>query len=283
MEITSELVKKLIAQQFPQWRHLEIYPVEMSGHDNRTFHLGKEMSIRLPSGKAYASQIAKENQWLPYLQERLDYPVSSPIATGQPDEKFPYPWSVNRWIEGKTLLSITLEDKTALAKELSAALKKLQAVSSLGGPKAGSHNFYRGGDLRLYQKETMAALRNLENCLPTDILLAIWRQCIASVYTEEDVWVHGDIAPGNILMKDGHFYALIDFGILGVGDPACDYAMAWTYFDKNTRKYFLEGLSKGMIQRAKGWALWKALITYDDENQDISDNAKRTIQEILNE
>ena len=84
MEITIEIVKKLVEEQFPQWRELKIYPVAKSGHDNRTFHLGDNMAVRLPSGKDYAAQIQKESQWLPYLQEHLDYPISKPIAAGKP-------------------------------------------------------------------------------------------------------------------------------------------------------------------------------------------------------
>ena len=102
-------------------------------------------------------------------------------------------------------------------------------------------------------------------------------------YTEKNVWVHGDIAPGNILIQNNSFHGIIDFGILGTGDPACDYAMAWTYFNKEARKIFLANLPSDMINRAKGWALWKALITYDDENIDFKQNARHTINVILNE
>ena len=104
MQITAELVKDLIAAQFPQWSGLPVRPVEKSGHDNRTFHLGDAMSVRLPSGKAYEAQVQKESRWLPYLQAQLDFPVSAPLAVGQPSAQYPYFWSVNRWIEGCTLL-----------------------------------------------------------------------------------------------------------------------------------------------------------------------------------
>lgn len=68
VEINTELVKKLIKSQFPQWSDLPIYPVEKGGNDNRTFHLGNEMSIRLPSDEGYAPQVEKENLWLPILK-----------------------------------------------------------------------------------------------------------------------------------------------------------------------------------------------------------------------
>ena len=98
MEITVELVKKLIKEQFPQWQELEIYPVKKSGNDNRTFHLGNKMAVRLPSGRDYAPQVEKENQWLPYLQEHLDFPISKPVAAGKPTREYPFSWSVNQCI-----------------------------------------------------------------------------------------------------------------------------------------------------------------------------------------
>ena len=144
MQITAELVKDLIAAQFPQWSGLPVRPVEKSGHDNRTFHLGDAMSVRLPSGKAYEAQVQKESRWLPYLQAQLDFPVSAPLAVGQPSAQYPYFWSVNRWIEGCTLLEEPPEDRAALAAALASALKKLQQIDCTGGPEAGAHNFYRG-------------------------------------------------------------------------------------------------------------------------------------------
>lgn len=283
MNITIDIVKRLIKEQFPQWEKLEVRPVAKSGHDNRTFHLGDTMTVRLPSGKDYAAQITKESEWLPYLQTHLDYPVSKPIATGKPTSYYPFPWSINSWLDGITLLEDAEINKMNLAKDLAAALKKLQAIDCSGGPKGGLHNFYRGCDLKIYNDETLKALHQLKDSLPVQQLLDIWNRAILTPFQEDDVWVHGDVAPGNILVLNHRFYGLIDFGVLGKGDPACDYAMAWTYFDKHSRTLFLEGKPKDMIHRAKGWALWKALITYNDINPDFKQNAYVTIQEILSE
>jgi aminoglycoside phosphotransferase (APT) family kinase protein len=69
--ITPELVKKLIADQFPEFSHLTIKSVEISGHDNRTFHLGRDLLVRLPSKASYASAVLKEQHWLPKLAPHL--------------------------------------------------------------------------------------------------------------------------------------------------------------------------------------------------------------------
>lgn len=239
MVITAELVQNLIAEQFPQWKDLPVRPVEKSGHDNRTFHLGDTMSVRLPSGKAYEAQVQKESRWLPYLQAQLDYPISAPLAVGRPCAQYPYFWSINRWIEGCTLRDEAPADRAALDK--------------------------------------------LRERLPVDRLAAVWERCIAEPYTGGAVWVHGDVAPGNILLRERRFCGLIDFGILGTRDPACDYAMAWTYFSPAERDVFLRGLDCGAVARARGWALWKALITYDDSDADFRENARHTVREILKE
>lgn len=284
-EITVELVKKLIDQQFPKWSNLQVKPVSKSGHDNRTFHLGDEMSVRLPSGENYVAQVEKENKWLPYLQEHLSFKISTPIAIGVPNDVYPYPFSINQWIIGETLDSVKNVDKQQFAIDLSSYLLELQSVDATNGPKAGKHNFYRGGLLEVYHQETKDALKQLSNLLPVDKLEAIWNIAMSSSWDKDGVWVHGDVAPGNLLLIDGKLSSLIDFGILGVGDPSCDYAMAWTFFDVASRETFYQ-YSKCDLDtwnRARGWALWKALITYNSDNEEVRDNAKHTINEILNE
>ena len=269
MKITSDLVRRLVDTQFPEYRELPIWPVEKSGHDNRTFHLGDEYLVRLPSDIAYAEHVALELKWLPYLQEHLDFEISAPIASGKPAEGYPLPWSIGRWIIGETVTHENVADEKQLAQDLNAWLSKLQQVPAKEGPAAGKHNFYRGGDLSVYDQETQEALTELLPVLGAEKIQAcrsIWQEALSSSWKQEPVWVHGDVAVGNLLVRDGRLSALIDFGTCAVGDPACDYVMAWTFFDQEARQIFLAGLDDAVISRAKGWALWKALITYVDDN-----------------
>lgn len=282
IEITTQTAQMLVNSQFPQWKHLPIRPVEKSGHDNRTFHLGDKMTIRLPSDVNYVAQVEKEIKWLPMLQKFITLPISSPIAKGQPESFYPFPWSVNHFIEGETVSQSNIA-KAELAICLKRFLKELQAIDTAGAPLAGKHNFYRGGDLSVYHEETETALAQLKEELPVEKLRYFWERAMSSEWTEQAVWVHGDIAPGNLLVHNRTLCAVIDFGVMGVGDPACDYAMAWTFFDEESRNEFLRELDAGTIDRARGWALWKALITYHSENTEVSDNAKFTIQSILSE
>lgn len=281
IEITTQLVKRLIRQQFPGWKELEVYPVEKNGHDNRTFHLGSHMAVRLPSGSDYAAQIEKEAKWLPVLEKHLTLPIPGPIEIGKPTKDYPFPWSINHYIEGETLTRDNIDDKVLFAKQLSAFLKELQGIKTEGAPEAGKHNFFRGASPDIYSEQVYKALNQHQRTFPAEKLKKLWEEAVSSKWEHAPVWIHGDIAPGNLLVKNGMLCGVIDFGIMGIGDPACDYAMAWTYFDENSRQSFLQGLDNETINRARGWALWKALITCMDPNQEIVENAHRTLEEIL--
>lgn len=286
--INVDLVEKLIHEQFPEWSNLEIKPVQFSGHDNRTFHLGKHMSVRLPSAPSYVPQVEKEQRWLPILKKELSLPISTPIAKGNPSEEYPWPWSINKWLEGETLSRKRIHNFHQLAKDLGAFLIELQTIDASGGPLAGEHNFYRGGSIAVYNEEAINAIENNKSIFNGDVLKEIWELALNSKWDSNPVWVHGDIAPGNLLVKDGKLCAVIDFGTMGVGDPSCDAVMAWTFFDESSRKIFKNALNmdEETWNRARGWALWKALITYDgnkNSNKEIAEESFNIINIIVDD
>ena len=157
-QIDTGLVKRLIGEQFPEW-HLEVKPVKFSGHDNRTFHLGDKMSVRLPSDVAYAPQVEKENKWLPILSKELSLPISSPIAKGNPSEAYPWPWSINKWIEGETVTKQNVRDLSELAG-LGSFLVELQSIDASNGPVAGRITFIEVG-LYLYTMKRREVLSKI--------------------------------------------------------------------------------------------------------------------------
>ncbi|HSU80259.1 MAG TPA: aminoglycoside phosphotransferase family protein [Candidatus Angelobacter sp.] len=266
IKINVDLVAKLIIDQFPEWSDLEISPVKVSGNDNRTFHLGDHMSVRLPSEAAYVAQVEKEQKWLPLLAPHLTLPIPQPLKKGLPSDDYPWPWSINKWLEGETVSHTNVHNLNQFARDLGAFLRELQAIDSSNGPLAGAHNFYRGGSLTVYDNESREAINKNKDTFNKSLLKEIWELALSSKWESTPVWVHGDIAPGNLLVNDSKLCAVIDFGILGVGDPACDAVMAWTFFDEESRKVFKNVLNMDEETwcRARGWALWKALITYDE-------------------
>lgn len=284
--ITINSVKKLIKNQFPQWVHLNIKPVEPGGWDNKTFRLGDEMLIRMPSSEKYAFKVKKEQTWLPKLAPYLPLPIPTPLAMGKPSKEYPCNWSIYNWIPGKVASLESVSNLSDFARDLAKFLVVLHKVDTTSGPQPGEHNFYRGGSLCVYNKEVQWAIQKLGNSIDTKAATIMWEQALASEWQADPVWVHGDIAVGNLLVKKGKLHAVIDFGGLAVGDPACDLVIAWTFFDTKSRSIFKEivALDEQTWNRARGWALWKALIVCakmpGTDHREI-EKAKRIVETLL--
>lgn len=261
--IDEALVRRLVAAQFPQWADLPVRPVAHGGWDNRTFHLGEEMTVRLPSAAGYVQQVEKEHRWLPWLAPQLPLPIPAPIARGEPGEGYPWPWSVYRWIEGETAQRAPIVDMTAFAETLGGFLAALQACDATGGPLPGDHNFQRGGPPGYYDAAARQAIRDLAGEIDTGLAMEVWERALSSRWQKPPVWFHGDMASGNLLVRDGRLSAVIDFGTSGVGDPACDLYIAWSFFDGPSREAFRAALplDAETWARGRGWTLWKAMIT----------------------
>ncbi len=262
VSINETLVRQLIDTQFPQWADLFIHPVAKSGWDNRTFHLGDHMLVRMPSAADYALQVEKEQRWLPKLAPHLPLPIPVPLALGVPSQNYPWHWSVYRWLEGESAASAPIHNINDFATSLGQFLTALQSIDVSNGPVAGPHSFYRGGALSIYDAETRQAIETLKHKIDTNTATHVWETALATDWNQSPVWVHGDISTGNLLVKNGQLSAVIDFGQLCVGDPACDLAIAWTLFKDNSRKAFQASLKLDTDTWARGraWTLWKALI-----------------------
>ncbi|HEX5380341.1 MAG TPA: aminoglycoside phosphotransferase family protein [Phenylobacterium sp.] len=264
VQIDEALVGRLVAARFPQWADLPIRAVAIGGWDNRTFHLGEHMIVRLPSARRYAPQALKEQRWLPRLAPQLPLPIPTPLGIGEPGEDFPWPWSVYAWIEGETAAAAGISDMRRFAIDLARFLAALQGIGAADGPLAGPHNFFRGGPLATYDAQTREAIATLGGRIDSRAVTQVWDAALAAAWRGAPVWVHGDVSAGNLLVRDDRLSAVIDFGMLGVGDPACDLAIAWTFLEGDSREAFREALplDPGMWARGRGWTLWKALIVF---------------------
>ena len=261
-DIDASLAARLVAEQFPRWAQLPVTEVAESGWDNRTFRLGTELSVRLPSAEAYAAAVAKELTWLPRLAPGLPVPIPAPVAEGRPSGLCPWPWSVRRWLPGRTVSRAAVGTDPRFAGDLARFLVALQRIDAADGPAAGPQSFHRGSDLAVYDEQTRHSIDLLGDRIPADAV-AVWEAARGSPWGGEPVWFHGDVAAGNLLTDAGRLSAVIDFGTCGVGDPACDLVPAWTLFEGAAREEFRTGVDApgDTWARARGWALWKALIT----------------------
>ncbi len=155
--IDDVLVRHLVSAQFPQWAQLPVQSVAVGGWDNKSFRLGEEMIVRLPSASAYAAQVEKEQRWLPHLAPFLPLQIPTPLAVGEPASGYPWKWSIYRWIEGETAAPEAVSDSSHFAASVASFLVALQRIDATAGPPPGPHNFYRGGSLTIYDAWAMSA------------------------------------------------------------------------------------------------------------------------------
>jgi aminoglycoside phosphotransferase (APT) family kinase protein len=281
------LVRRLLAAQFPQWADLPIRPVRFAGTDNAIYWLGEDMAVRLPRIQRVVAQVDKEQEWLPRLAPLLPLAIPVPLAKGTPVEGYPWNWSVYRWLEGENATIERLADPHQAATALAQFVAALQQIDPVGGPPPGPHNFFRGEPLARRDGSTRAAIASLQDMLDVAAVTAAWEVALqAPAWHGLPVWIHGDLQSGNLLAVQGRLSAVIDFGGLGVGDPAGDLIVAWNLFSADTRDIFRTTLQvdDATWARGRGWALSVGLIAlpyYKHTNPVLADIARHTISEVL--
>ena len=286
VETDAALVRRLLAGQFPRWADLPVTPVASSGTDNMLYRLGADLCVRLPRRPSAVPQVKKEFRWLPRLSP-LPLAIPVPMGLGEPAEGYPWPWSVYAWIDGETATLDRIVDPARTAETLARFLVALQAIDATGGPPSGPQNHRRGVPLVQMDGRTRRAIGNLADEIDAATATAVWQAALAApARTDPPVWVHGDIQSGNLLARAGRLVAVIDFGLLGVGDPACDLTAAWMWLSAETRPLFRAalGVDDATWMRGRGWALYAGVIALDyyrATNPVLSATCRRTIREVL--
>jgi aminoglycoside phosphotransferase (APT) family kinase protein len=288
LQISPALVRRLLETQHPQWAALPIRPVLSAGTDNSIFRLGEEWAVRLPRRPGAVECIEKELAWLPVVGRDLPLPVPVPVAAGEPGEGFPWHWYLYRWLPGDNATAGRGPDLPHAAQAMAGFISALQQVDPKGGPGPGSHNFNRGEPLRNRDAFTRAGIASLPPEFDQATITAVWNEALdLPDWDGPPVWIHGDLQPGNLLVVDGRLSAVIDFGGLGVGDPACDLMVGWNLLDAATRPLFRAGLphaDDATWARGRGWALsvWVGGVAYYmDTFPAFVAMARRTIAEVL--
>jgi aminoglycoside phosphotransferase (APT) family kinase protein len=254
------------------------------------------MVVRLPRVRWAADDVDKEQRWLPKLAPHLPLAVPVPLARGEPGEGYPWSWSVYPWLEGENATLDRLAAPCQAAADLAHFVAALQAIDPTGGPPPGAHNSYRGAPLAQRDAPTRAALAALDKqqsgdglheTLDLDAATAAWEAALATPAWEgAPVWLHGDLLPGNLLVRQGRLCAVIDFGCLGVGEPAMDLTPAWTLFEGQARATYRAALDvdDATWARGRGWALSFGLIAlpyYVDTNPVLSGIYRHAIDQVL--
>lgn len=273
----AALVRRLLAAQFPQWAGLPVEPLASSGTVNALYRLGGELVVRVPRLEWGARALSLDREWLPRLAPLLPAETPVPLALGEPSEELPWEWGIYPWLEGEH------PNCDAEPGQLAAFVQALHDVRLEGGPPAR-----RGRPLAEVQDESArAALQELEGMIDVEAAAAAWEDSLAAPPWEgPQVWIHGDLLPGNLLVRDGRLTGVIDWGSLGVGDPAVDLIPAWGALAAEDRGAFRAalGVDDATWARGRGWALSIGLVAlpyYVETNPVFAETARVLIRETL--
>ena len=278
------LVRRLLAGQFPHWAGLAIEPVVSYGTDHDIYRLGDDLAARLPRIGWATRQAAKEAEWLPKLAPQLPLAVPVQLAIGHPAEGYPFDWTVYEWLPGDNANG-TIEDLDQAAVDLAAFVRALRQVDPTDAHPRPARS--RGAPLAELDKDVRRSIAELGDRVDGDATLRSWQESLdAAAWDGEEVWVHGDLLPGNLLVVDGRLSAVIDFGCLNVGDPACDLQPAWNVFAGASRARYRAELDVDDASwlRGRGWALCQAVMAlpyYWNTNPGMIRQASHALTQVL--
>lgn len=284
LDINETLVKQLLSAQFPEWSNLDLKRIKSDGTDNAIYRLGADMCVRLPRIHWAANDVEKEHKYLPQLARALPLAIPAPLGIGLPQANYPWHWSVYNWLEGEDASIAPIADQHQVASDLANFLIALQQINPSDGPPSR-----RGVPLSMKNNETRKAIGQLHAKIDTAKASAAWEECLkAPVWDKSPVWLHGDLLPANLLVNNGRLSAIIDWGLLGVGDPACDLIVAWSLLSKDSRETFRAKLAidDATWIRGRGWALSIAITIlpyYWETNPGLVKVAQRILGEVLND
>ena len=290
-EIDSDpdLVRRLLRAQLPAAAHLPITRLASGGTVNAIYRVGDELTVRLPLEPGGAQAVAKEERLLPRLAPLLPPAVPEVVHVGVPGEGYPLAWAVHRWIDGRNPVEGELAEPEQVARALAEFAVAFRAIDEPDGPPA-----HRGGPLATEDRETreaIEALRRTAEPFDADAITAAWEDALAAPpWTGPPCWTHSDLMPSNQLLADDggpeRLAAVIDFGTVGLGDPATDLIPAWNLLPASARRTYREaaGVDDATWARSRGWALSMAVIQlpyYRATNPVISANARYVIRDVL--
>jgi aminoglycoside phosphotransferase (APT) family kinase protein len=282
--IDETVIRRLLRAQHPDLADRSLRIVA-AGWDNVLARLGDDLVVRLPRRALAAALVAHEQRWLPELAPRLPLPIPVPVRVGVPGEGFPWAWSVCPWFEGESAAVAALADADAAAAALADFLVALHRPAPADAPA----NPFRGVPLAARDPFVRGYLDSLGAAVDQDTVRRRWAEaCALAPYAGAPVWLHGDLHPANLVVRDGVLAAVVDFGDVTAGDPATDLAVAWMLFDAPARARFRS--AAGVVdddtwRRAAGNALAHGLasLARSADAPSLAAVGRRTIAAVLAE
>ena len=287
VEIDESLARALVASQFPRWASLPITHVRSGGTENVVFRLGDDLALRMPMTRGAVGGLLKEVRWLPVVAPHVSLAVPEVVAVGEPDEGYPFPWAVVRWLEGQDALAARVDSADRLAQDLGAFVQELQSIDMTDAPAPGSEGFVRGVPIAQREEHFRSAVAECDGLVDVERVTAIWDDALAApLWDGPPVWLHADLIPGNLLVREGRLAGILDFGAMATGDPAYDLTPAWHVLEGAARARFLAltGADDATVRRARGLVVSGGVIAwpyYLHTNPAMVAIARRGIEAVL--
>ncbi|MEU3189393.1 aminoglycoside phosphotransferase family protein [Streptomyces sp. NPDC006992] len=260
VRVDEAVVRSLLREQQPEWSALPLSPAG-EGTDNRMYRLGEQLLVRLPRTPDNAKAVRKEQTWLPRLAPHLSCRIPEPVYAGIPSSAFPLAWSVYRWIDGDEAGLGPVIDWPAFGADLAAMVQSLHSIPLMGATRQGELSWYRGGGLQACDRWISECFDNCRTIEGLDLDIAhlwhLWQCALASSEPSgHQVWLHGDLKPSNLLVRQGKLHAVIDFGALSVGFPDAEHSPLWD-FPPGARQAYWDAMSldNATWLRARAWAI----------------------------
>lgn len=285
--VDADLVTALLVEQMPHLAHLRPAEVDTAGSVNAVHRLGEHLCTRLPRAQRFVPDLEREHRWLAHLAPRLPLAVPEVVATGRPGRGYPYPWALYRWVDGVLYDRTLVGDQERAGSDLAGFVAALRAQPLVtDAPPAGRAPL---ADLVEGTRDALARCAPELGRRGVTEALAAWERALgAPVWDGRALWVHADLVPFNLTTLHGALHGVIDFGAVGVGDPAADVIAAWTLFDPAGRAAYREALDveEGIWARARGYALHQAadiVWCYRDTHPAFAASAIDTITQVLDD
>lgn len=289
LHIDEEVARRLIIDQFPEWRPEYVRRITTDGTVNAIFRIGADLTARFPLRSAdptdMSAELAREATAMRELAACCPVATPAPVAMGDPGYGYPLPWTVQTWIHGAVATPHDLAHSEVFAHDLVHLIRSLRAADTKGRHFAGSG---RGGGLHGSDAWMEVCFRESDGLLPVDRLRALWAEFRSLPNDTPEVMTHGDLIPGNLLVENGRLVGVLDGGGFAPADPSLDLVAAWHMLDDERRSSLRNELACGDVEwwRGAAWAFQQAMGLvwyYRETNPGMSVLGQTTLARILND
>ncbi|HEX3716074.1 MAG TPA: aminoglycoside phosphotransferase family protein [Trebonia sp.] len=286
LPVSAELVRDLIASQFPRWRGLPVSRLASPGTVNAVFRIGDRLAARLPlrgtDPDAARRSLESEAAAARELAAATRFPVPEPAAIGEPGGGYPLPWLLQTWLPGVSGDRDDPARSEPFAADLAEFIAEVRAIDPHGRTFSG-HG--RGGDLRDHDEWMDTCLSKSAGLLDVAPLARLWASLRELPREAPDVMSHGDLTPGNVLVAAGRLAGVLDLGSFGAADPALDLISGWNLLEAGPRVVLRRALACSDLEweRSRAWAFQQAMGLvwyYADSNPVMSRLGRVTLDRI---